>query len=101
MSPRITLTQSNRYTWRIFAAVWLAIFAGVLWWSSNAAHDRALKQITEQARIDAHLNIALLRAFLDKQRTLPLVLSMDPELKTTLQTPRPRRASRGDLFTVQ
>jgi two-component system C4-dicarboxylate transport sensor histidine kinase DctB len=41
--------------------------------------------LSEQARIDANLNTALLRAVLDKQRALSLVLSKDQELASALQ----------------
>jgi len=48
------------------------------------ARDKAVLALSEQTRIDANLNTALLRAVLDKQRALPLVLSKDKALEAAL-----------------
>jgi two-component system C4-dicarboxylate transport sensor histidine kinase DctB len=60
-------------------------FALAFWLVGNTAHERAVVALSEQARIDANLNTALLRAVLDKQRALSLVLSKDQELASALQ----------------
>ncbi len=73
-------------------AVWFVLgggFALAFWIVGDLARDKAMLALSEQARIDANLNTALLRAVLDKQRALPLVLSKDRALETALQDKTP------------
>lgn len=79
------LISAKRRAWALFALVWAAIFALAFWLVGNAAQERAVAILSEQARIDANLNTALLRAVLDKQRALSLVLSRDKELAQALE----------------
>ncbi len=80
---------SNRRAWIVFGLICAAIFALAFWIVGNAAQDRAVLALSEQARIDANLNSALLRAVLEKQRALPLVLSKDEALEAALQDKTP------------
>jgi two-component system C4-dicarboxylate transport sensor histidine kinase DctB len=69
-------------------AVWFVlgcIFTVAFWIVGDLARDKAMLALSEQTRIDANLNTALLRAVLDKQRALPLVLSKDKALEAALQ----------------
>jgi two-component system C4-dicarboxylate transport sensor histidine kinase DctB len=61
------------------------VFVSALWIVGDFARDKAILALSEQTRIDANLNTALLRAVLDKQRALPLVLSKDRALEAALQ----------------
>lgn len=73
-------------------AVWVVLgggFALAFWIVGDLARDKAMLALSEQARIDANLNTALLRAVLDKQRALPLVLSKDRALEAALQDKTP------------
>ncbi|WP_176036194.1 sensor histidine kinase [Brucella tritici] len=76
---------SNRRTWALFGLFWVVVFAFALWIVGDFARNKAILTMREQTRIDANLNIALLRAVLDKQRALPLVLSKDKALEAALQ----------------
>lgn len=78
------ISISDRRVWWVFGAICAVAFALGFWISGDAARDRALLALDEQTRIDANLNTALLRAVLDKQRALPLVLSKDRELQAAL-----------------
>lgn len=78
-------TGSNLRAWIMFGLICAAVFSLAFWIVGNAAQDRAVLALSEQARIDANLNSALLRAVLEKQRALPLVLSKDKALEAALQ----------------
>ena len=67
----------------VFSAV-LAIL--VLWVSGEVARRLATVSLEAQARTDADLKTALLRAVLEKQRALPLVLAQDTALGDALVT---------------
>ncbi|KAB2676563.1 sensor histidine kinase [Brucella tritici] len=77
--------NSNRRTWALFGLFWVVVFVSALWIVGDFARDKAILALSEQTRIDANLNTALLRAVLDKQRALPLVLSKDRALEAALQ----------------
>ncbi len=79
---------SNRRNWWLFGAICAVTLALAFWRVGQIARDHALLALADQTRIDASLDIALLRTVLDKQRALPLVLSKDRELGQALQTPR-------------
>ncbi len=68
----------------MFGLFWAAVFALAFWVVGDMARDKAVLALSEQTRIDANLNTALLRAVLDKQRALPLVLSKDKALEAAL-----------------
>ncbi|WP_412178422.1 sensor histidine kinase [Rhizobium sp. PL01] len=82
----VKLAQRMRRAWLlycVFSAV-LAIMA--LWASGEVARRFATASLEVQARTDADLNAALLRAVLEKQRALPLVLAQDTALGEALAT---------------
>lgn len=89
MDIQVHLASSNRRTWALFGLFWAAVFALAFWIVGDMARDKAVLTLSEQARIDANLNTALLRAVLDKQRALPLVLSKDKALEAALQDKTP------------
>ena len=67
----------------VFSAV-MAIL--VLWVSGEVARRLATVSLEAQARTDTDLKAALLRAVLEKQRALPLVLAQDTALGDALVT---------------
>lgn len=75
--------------WLAYIAFCTAIIAVTLWLVGNAARERAIVTLTEQTRIDASINTALVLAVLDKQRTVPFVLANDHELRSLLEKPEP------------
>ncbi|OIS94384.1 ATP-binding protein [Brucella cytisi] len=77
-------TNINRRIWALFGLFWAAVFALAFWVVGDMARDKAVLALSEQTRIDANLNTAPLRAVLDKQRALPLVLSKDKALESAL-----------------
>lgn len=79
-------SHSNRITWWVFGIVCIVVFALAFWFVGNNAREGALQSLREQTRIDSNLNAAFLRAVLEKQRALPLVLSKDKELTDALET---------------
>lgn len=79
----------NQLTWWVFCTVCVVIFALTFWFVGNNARERALQSLREQTRIDSNLNVAFLRAVLEKQRALPLVLSKDKELTEALENNSP------------
>lgn len=79
----------NRRVWWLFGAAFAVAFALAFWLVGNMARDRALLTLSEQTRIDSNLNAALLRAVLEKQRALPLVLAKNNELASVLETESP------------
>ncbi len=82
-------TNASRRPWALFGLFWAVVFALAFWIVGDLARDKAMLALSEQARIDANLNTALLRAVLDKQRALPLVLSKDRALEAALQDKTP------------
>ncbi len=76
----------GRRAWWVFGAVAAAVIAATLWIAGEVASSRAIVALEAQGRTDANLNAALLRAVLEKQRALPLVLSQDSELQAALAT---------------
>ncbi|NGN44790.1 sensor histidine kinase [Mesorhizobium sp. CGMCC 1.15528] len=79
-------SASGRRAWWVFGAVAAAVIAATLWIAGEVASSRAIVALEAQGRTDANLNAALLRAVLEKQRALPLVLSQDSELQAALAT---------------
>lgn len=76
-------------TWWVFGVVCVVVFALAFWFVGTNARHRALQSLSEQTRIDSNLNAAFLRAVLEKQRALPLVLSKDRELAAALENQNP------------
>lgn len=74
---------------------WLAVALGVLlaafgiWVAGAEFQARALAELRSQAEASAALRVAVLRSELNKQRTLPLALAEDAELKEVLRSRDP------------
>ncbi|OYX73559.1 MAG: two-component sensor histidine kinase [Rhizobiales bacterium 32-66-11] len=65
----------------------LAAYVGARW---------ALSRLQTDADAAALLRVAVIRSEIEKQRTLPVVLSQDPDVRATLEHPDPARLSALD-----
>ncbi|KQW42508.1 MULTISPECIES: sensor histidine kinase [unclassified Ensifer] len=79
------LDRHMRRAWLIFAALALVLLAAGLFFAGEYGRNKALETVDIQSRIDANLKASLLRAVLERQRALPLVLADDVEVKTALE----------------
>lgn len=75
-----------RRIWLLFAGLALALIVAGLVVAGEYGRNRALETVAAQSRIDANLKASLLRAVLERQRALPLVLADDVEVKGALST---------------
>ncbi|MGH6808506.1 MAG: sensor histidine kinase [Ensifer adhaerens] len=79
------LDRLMRRAWLIFAAVALGLLVAGLFVAGEYGRKKALETVDIQSRIDANLKASLLRAVLERQRALPLVLADDVEVKAALE----------------
>ncbi|MCY1665251.1 ATP-binding protein [Rhizobium sp. SL86] len=79
-------TNSAR-AWVLFACTSLLLAAGSLLLAQQIATRTALESLERQGRADAGLKVALLRAVLERPRSLPLILSRDREVEEALKAP--------------
>ncbi len=84
LADETVLRAANQRAWIIFGLLCILVFAAGFWGAGNVARNRAVHTLSERTRVDAELNTALLRAVLEKQRALPLVLSRDRSLESAL-----------------
>lgn len=81
----VDLDRQMRRAWLIFAAVALGLLVAGLFAAGEYGRKKALETVDIQSRIDANLKASLLRAVLERQRALPLVLADDVEVKAALE----------------
>ncbi|MBX4999976.1 sensor histidine kinase [Rhizobium lentis] len=82
--PSLPLHHRIRRMWWAYAAIALLAVVASLWASGEIGRRQAESALEEQARMDARLNVALLRTVLEKYRALPFVLSQDAALAAAL-----------------
>ncbi|WP_428423907.1 sensor histidine kinase [Pararhizobium sp.] len=82
----VKLARHMRRAWLFYAVVSAVLAIMALWFSGEVARRFAATSLEVQARTDADLSAALLRAVLEKQRALPLVLAQDTALGEALVT---------------
>lgn len=75
--------------WPLWATLAAIILALAIWFAGRLGETRAYAALEAEADTAATLNIALLRSELDKQRSLPFVLSKDPDAREVLSAPTP------------
>ena len=80
------LDRSMRRIWLAFAGLALALIVAGLLFAGEYGRSQALETVDAQSRIDANLKASLLRAVLERQRSTPLVLADDVEVKAALST---------------
>lgn len=82
--PSLPLHHRIRRMWWAYAVIALLAVVTSLWVSGEIGRRQAESAVEEQARMDARLNVALLRTVLEKYRALPFVLSQDAALAAAL-----------------
>lgn len=90
------LDQSMRRTWLVFAGLAVALLVAALLLAGEYGRSQALEAVDAQSRIDANLKASLLRAVLERQRSTPLVLADDVEVKAALSARSPEALQRLD-----
>jgi two-component system, NtrC family, C4-dicarboxylate transport sensor histidine kinase DctB len=78
------LRRRARRSWLVFTAVVLGVLAAGLLLAGEYGRTRALAVLGEQGRIDASLKASLLRAVIERQRAIPLVLADDSAIRDAL-----------------
>ena len=78
------LARSSQRQWLAFVALFLALSLSALYTAGSYGRSNALSAIAEQGRTDANLKVALLRAVLERPRTLPFLLSRDRDVADAL-----------------
>nr|AAA63512.1 dicarboxylate sensor protein [Sinorhizobium meliloti] len=81
------LRSRARRSWLVFAAVALVLLAAGLLLARDYGRSQALAGLAGQSRIDASLKASLLRAVVERQRALPLVLADDAAIRGALLSP--------------
>ncbi|MEY9200238.1 two-component system C4-dicarboxylate transport sensor histidine kinase DctB [Sinorhizobium fredii] len=84
------LRRRSRQSWLLFAAVALMLLVAGLHLAGAYGRLQALVDLAEQSRLDASLKVSLLRAVVERQRALPLVLSDDTAIRQALASPSPQ-----------
>jgi two-component system, NtrC family, C4-dicarboxylate transport sensor histidine kinase DctB len=82
---------ASRRPWLIFTAVAAAAVAVVLLSVQSFVSATVLADLQRQGRVDAGLKVALLRAVLERPRSLPLILARDRDVEEALADPEPAR----------
>ncbi len=90
VKPPPARTRVDRYIWFVFALVALIIMSATLLAARHYAAQSAMADLGQQGRLDAGLKVALLRAVLERPRSLPLLLSLDRDVKEALVSPEPQ-----------
>ncbi|MDT8263372.1 sensor histidine kinase, partial [Roseomonas sp. DSM 102946] len=76
----------RRIAWLLLPLLLLLLLDRV---ADGLATRIALSDLRTSARAEAELRMALLRSEIDKQRSLPVVLASDPDLRRALETRDP------------
>ncbi|MDQ0474766.1 sensor histidine kinase [Labrys wisconsinensis] len=90
-SPILDRLSRRRGEWLAFAAVAATVLGLTAWLAGEVGRSRAAEALRAQAAGSATLNVAVLRAELEKQRALPYVLSQDPDVQAALAGHEPVR----------
>lgn len=93
-SRRMRLMTSPPDQWRLFAAAWLVVAVLVVTASGEFARRDAQATATRQAITASALHAAVLRSELERHKSLPRVLSQDPDLARLLAAPNAASADR-------
>ena len=78
------LGRRARRSWLVFALVALGLLTAGFLVVGDYGRSQALARLVEQSRIDASLKASLLRAVVERQRALPLVLADDAAVREAL-----------------
>ncbi|OLP58641.1 two-component sensor histidine kinase [Xaviernesmea oryzae] len=84
-ATRLAPLRSTRKRWLIFATVSVALAIAAILAADRYSRASALADLEADARSEADLKVALLRAVLERPRALPLLLSRDPDVAAGLR----------------
>lgn len=87
-TPRRLSGKSHRREWLIFLGLGLVLIAAASIIAGSRAGDAAIEALRAQAGTAARLKVAVLRSEIEKHRSLPLVLSQDPDVAAALDQPQ-------------
>ncbi len=90
------LQRSRNIWWTVFVLVAGVLIALVMWLAGEQGRSQAYASLGERARQSADLNGVLLRTVLEKQRSLPLVLAQDRDIREALISGDPAALNRID-----
>jgi two-component system C4-dicarboxylate transport sensor histidine kinase DctB len=77
----------STYVWRLFAALWIVVaVVAVVGWGEIARRD-AKAAALRQASTAAALHASVLRSELERHRSLPMVMALDPDVGDLLTDP--------------
>jgi two-component system C4-dicarboxylate transport sensor histidine kinase DctB len=82
-----------RRTWVFFAMIAAVLGIATLYVAGVLGRSSGLSALEAQARTDASLKVALLRAVLERPRALPLLLAVDRDVEEAIAQPRTRSAT--------
>lgn len=82
--PRDPAGSATRRRWLAFAVLAAAIAAAALFAAGEIGRGRAIASTRARAEDAGTLALAILRGELEKQRTLPVILSRDPDVRQAL-----------------
>ncbi|WP_416358272.1 sensor histidine kinase [Aureimonas phyllosphaerae] len=86
---------SRRRLFALAVATGLAMLVVMAWLAAGALADRAmLARLNAQAGASLPLAMAVLRSEVDKQRSVPAILSEDPDIRDILAAPSPAGVDR-------
>ncbi|WP_279480010.1 ATP-binding protein [Aureimonas sp. SK2] len=84
----LPLTLPRHTVFRLASAGGLVVLAVMTWLAAGALADRAtLETLGARARTSLPLAMAVLRSEVDKQRSVPAILSEDPDIRDVLAAP--------------
>jgi len=92
---------SETHQWRVFVAVWLVVGALAIAFAGWVARLDAEAATRRQAETAAVLHGAVLKSELERQKAVPSVLAVDPELLSLVSAPSPERQDRLNLKLEQ
>lgn len=87
--PRVARGRSLAVAAAVFGVV--ALLVGLDRIADYAARRWAIAQVAAGAQTAAALRVAVLRSDIEKQRSLPVVLAQDPDVRHALEAPTPER----------
>jgi two-component system, NtrC family, C4-dicarboxylate transport sensor histidine kinase DctB len=85
--------RASRRPWLILTGVAAVALIIVLFSVQSFVSTTVLADLQRQGRVDAGIKVALLRAVLERPRSLPQILSRDRDVEEALSEPRPDRIS--------
>lgn len=92
------LAAEHRFAvqWTVLAVLGTTIVLAAVWLAGGYGERQAYHALRARAAGSVALNAAVLRSELEKQRSLPFVLALDPDARAALTDPSPARLAALD-----